>query len=147
MNIGNVKPFIVICVILAVIGGSMMLQKHAVNTQQVAPATSLSNQPAWHQVATYTGPGRVNGTFSIQGSQFKVTMSAVPMFSSDTNFLDVVIGSRKFLVASGTLSWNLTENPDEKELQIPVSKGAGTYDIHIGPKDIQNYTVTVWDYY
>jgi hypothetical protein len=150
----SVKALIVVCILLiAGIGvtAGMLLQKPINTTAQVAsstqPSTSQSNQPAWHQVANYTGPDAVNGTFSIQGTQFKVTISAVPMITYNTNYLDVAVGSGNYLAASGTLSWTATESPAKKESVISVSQGQGTYDIEIDPTDIQNYTVTVWDYY
>lgn len=148
------KALMVVCIILmAGIGvtAAYMLQKPADTTAQVAPtaqpSTSQSNQPSWHQVAVYTGPGAVNGTFSIQGSQFKVTISATPMITYKTNYMDVAVGSGDYLVASGTLSWTAAEDPAKKENVISVSQGSGTYDIEINPTDIQNYNVTVWDYY
>lgn len=157
MSIG-VKALIIVCVILiAGIGvtAGMLLQKPAASAannsgQYSAPTTSSTDQvyqPTWHQVATYTGPGGVNGTFSIQGNQFKVTMSAVPTINYDVNSLDVGIGSGNYLIASGTLSWTADENPTQKESVIPVSQGQGIYDIEIDPTNIRSYTVTVWDYY
>jgi hypothetical protein len=150
----GIKALIVVCAILVAgmgITAGMLLQKHVNTTTQVAsttqPSTSQSNQPAWHSVANYTGPGAMNGTFSIQGSQFKVTMSAVPEITYKTNYLDVDIGNGNYLVASGTLGWTATENPAKKETVISVSQGSGTYDIEINPTDIQKYSVTVWDYY
>lgn len=98
-------------------------------------------------MAVYTGSGAVNGTFSIQGSQFKVAMSAVPLITYQANYLDVTVGSGNNIVALDTLSWNATESPAKKEKGISISRGSGTYDISINPVDIKNYTVTVWEYY
>lgn len=148
------KALMVVCVILmAGIGvtAAYLLQKPADTNAQVSPTTqspnSQLNQPAWHQVAVYTGPDAVNGTFSIQGRRFKVIMFAAPMITYKTNYIDVAIGSGDYMVDSGTLSWTATESPAKKETMITVSQGQGIYNIEINPTDIQNYNVTVWDYY
>jgi len=150
---GNgIKVLVVLCVILiAGIGvtAGMLLQKSANNTQvpKTQQSTSQLNQPTWHQAASYTGPGAVNGTFSIKGSQFKIAMSAVPVVNYNTNYIDVAVGSGNNLIDSGTLSWSSTESPTKKEDIISVSQGEGTYNIEINPTDIQSYNVTVLDYY
>jgi len=146
------KALIIVCIILIVgIGATagVLLQKSANNTQapNTQQSTSGSNQPTWHQVAAYTGPGVVNETFSIRGSQFKVTMSALPVVNYKNNYLGVAIGSGNYLIDSGTLSWSATESPAKKENVISVSQGNGTYNIVITPTDIQSYNVTVLDYY
>lgn len=161
----GVKALIVICIVLiAGIGvtAGMLLQKPAgtvtANATQAAPATTTTQssnaqvyQPTWHKVAVYTGPGEDYGSFTIRGNQFKVTLSAVPAITYSTNYLDVYVYQGNTVgyntVGSGTLSWGNTENPVKKEDSIMVSQGSGTYTLDILPTDIDNYAVTVWDYY
>lgn len=147
---------VVIVVLVAVLGvtAGMLFQKPSQNiilpsNTTTSTATPQSNvyQPTWHQVATYTGPGSVNSVFSIKGNQFKVTMSAVPKITYNTNYLDVGVASGNYLVGRGSLTWSSNENPDKKENVIQVSQGSGTYEIGIVPTDVESYTVTVWDYY
>lgn len=163
----GVKALIVICIILiAGIGvtAGMLIQKPAsstaANTTQAAPAATVTTtqpssnqpyQPTWHKVAVYTGPGEDFGSFTIKGNQFKVTMSAVPSITYTSNYLDVYVYEGNIIglnqISSGTLSWGDTENPVKKEDSIIVSQGSGTYTLDILPTDIDNYAVTVWDYY
>ena len=61
----DIKALMVVCIILiASIGVTigMILEKQA-NAQTAS--TSQPDQPKWHQVAIYTGPDAVNGTFLI----------------------------------------------------------------------------------
>ena len=154
----TVKGLIIACVILIAgigVAAGMLLTNPSTNTTiyQVAPNTASQTpttqqyQATWHEIATYTGPGEVNSAFSIRGSQFKVTMSAVPMITYNTNYLDVGVASGNYLVGRGSLSWTSNENPNKKEAVIPVSQGSGSYSIGIVPTDIESYRVTVWDYY
>lgn len=158
----GVKSLIIVCIVLIAgisVTAGMLLQKPAstatTNVTQTAPATTTTTQsssaqpyqPTWHKVAVYTGPGQDYGSFTIKGDQFKVTMSAVPMITYNTNYLDVYVYSGNYMVGSNTLSWSETENPDKKEDSIMVSQGHGTYNLNIWPTDIDNYAVTVWDYY
>ena len=162
----GVKALIVVCIVLiAGIGvtAGMLLQKPAstaVNTTPAAPTTTTTTtqsssaqpyQPTWHKVAVYTGPGEDYGSFTIRGNQFKVTMSAVPAVTYTSNYLDVYVYEGNTVgydtVGFRTLSWGDTENPIKKEDSIVVSQGSGTYTLDILPTDIDNYAVTVWDYY
>jgi hypothetical protein len=153
-----VKGLIIACVILIAgigVSAGMLLTNPDTNTTvyQVVPnsesqtPTTQQYQPTWHKVNVYTGPGQDNGDFSIQGNQFKVTMSAVPMVTYNINYLDVYVNKGNSIVGSGTLSWSESENPNKKETSIMVNQGHGTYTVTIYPTDIQNYDVTVWDYY
>ncbi|HEX3013229.1 MAG TPA: hypothetical protein VHO92_03005 [Methanobacterium sp.] len=162
----GVKALIVVCIILiAGIGvtAGMLLQKPAstatTNITQAAPTTTTTThssntqpyQPTWHKVAVYTGPGEDYGSFTIRGNQFKVTLSAVPAITYTSNYLDVYVYGGNTVgyntVGSGTLSWGDTENPIKKEDSLMVSQGSGTYTLDILPTDIDNYAVSVWDYY
>jgi len=163
MNNG-VKALIVICVVLVAgigITAGMLLQNPASsaanNSKQDQVVTTTQSpdtqtyQPTWHKIAVYTGPGEDYGSFTIKGNQFKVTMSAVPSITYNTNYLDVYVYEGNTIglntVGSGTLSWSETANPDKKEDSILVSRGSGIYTLDILPTDIDNYAVTVWDYY
>lgn len=160
----GVKALIVICVVLVAgigITAGMLLQNpassvannskqdHVVTTTQSSDTQTY--QPTWHKVAVYTGPGEDYGSFTIKGNQFKVTMAAVPAITYTTNYLDVYVYEGDTIglntVGSGTLSWSETANPDKKEDSILVSRGSGIYTLDILPTDIDNYAVTVWDYY
>lgn len=156
----GVKALIVVCVVLiAVLGvtAGMLLQKPSqvvltqANTTTDQQTYTQTYQPTWHKVAVYTGPGEDYGSFNIKGNQFKVTMSAVPAISYTMNSLYVYVYSGNTIgvsqVGSGILSWSETENPDKKEDSILVNQGSGTYTLDILPTDIDNYAVTVWDYY
>ena len=162
----GVKALIVVCIILIAgigVAAGMLLQKPAstaANATQPAPTTTVTTtqssdtqpyQPTWHKVAVYTGPGEDYGSFTIKGDQFKVTLSAVPAITYTSNYLDVYVYEGNTVgyntVGSGTLSWGDTENPAKKEDSILVSQGSGTYTLDIMPTDIDNYAVTVWDYY
>lgn len=156
----NVKVLIVICVVLiAVLGvaAGMLLQKPSqvvVTQANSTPSQQTSTQPyqpTWHKVAVYTGPGEDYGSFTIKGNQFKVTMSAVPAITYNVNYLNVYVYSGSTIgvnqVGYGTLSWTDTESPNKKETSILVSQGNGVYTLDILPTDIENYAVTVWDYY
>jgi len=162
----GVKALIVVCIVLIAgmgVTAGMLLQKPAstaVNTTPAAPTTTTTTtqsssaqpyQPTWHKVAVYTGPGEDYGSFTIRGNQFKVTMSAVPAVTYTSNYLDVYVYEGNTVgydtVGSRTLSWGDTENPIKKEDSIVVSQGSGTYTLDILPTDIDNYAVTVWDYY
>lgn len=156
----NVKVLIVICVVLiAVLGvaAGMLLQKPSqvvVTQANSTPSQQTSTQPyqpTWHKVAVYTGPGEDYGSFTIKGNQFKVTMSAVPAITYNVNYLNVYVYSGSTIgvnqVGYGTLSWTDTESPNKKEDSILVPYGNGVYTLDILPTDIENYAVTVWDYY
>lgn len=161
----GVKALIIVCIVLIAgisVTAGMLLQKPAstaTNVTQAAPATTTTTQsssaqpyqPTWHKVAVYTGPGEDYGSFTIRGNQFKVTLSAVPAVTYTSNYLDVYVYEGNTVgydtVGSRTLSWGDTENPIKKEDSIVVSQGSGTYTLDILPTDIDNYAVTVWDYY
>ncbi len=153
----SLKALIVVCIILVVgisVAVGMLVTQPSTNTaSQVTTSaaqqtpTTQQYQPTWHEVVTYTETSGSNYAFSIRGSQFKVTMSAVPMITFNNNYLDVTVSNGNNIVGSGSLSWSPNENPNKKESVIPVSQGAGTYAIQIVPTDIQSYSVTVWDYY
>lgn len=157
----NVKGLIVICIALIAILGvaaGMLLQKPSevvltqANTSNSDQQTSTQPyQPTWHKLAVYTGPGEDYGSFTIKGDQFKVTMSAVPAITYNTNYLDVYVYNGNTvgvnMINSGSLSWTESENPDKKETSILVPQGSGIYTLDIIPTDIDNYAVTVWDYY
>ncbi len=156
----TVKALIVVCIILIAgigVAAGMLLQKPSqtviipqvnnTGTSNQQATASQPYQPTWHKLAVYTGPGQDYGSFTTRGNQFKVTMSATPSITYNTNYLDVYVYNGNYVIGSGTLSWSETESPNKKENSIMVSQGPGTYNLNILPTDIDNYAVTVWDYY
>ena len=148
----RVKALMVIFVVLMVsmgliAGASLYKQVNILNINNQSSNTQTSaTPPIWHQIKTYTGSGEINTVFPIQGSQFKIIISAMPMMNWKTNDVNVNIMNGNQEVTSGALQWNVTET-EEKSTVIPIFKGPGTYTINIDPKHIQNYTVAVLDYY
>lgn len=129
--------------------GLASTQSNQINT------TTQSQQPSWHQIASYSG-GVTNEMkaydFTSKGQKVKVTVSAKPMVTYNTNSLGLYLlkeldGGAYTLAKDGNLTWGSTESPNTKEMSIEDSSGSKTFTLQVSPTDIESWTVTIWDYY
>ncbi len=149
------KVLIVVIIILVgtlgVVAGMMLLgnQKAPANnttvvinqtTQQVASAE-------WHQIDTFSGVTNTQRTINIKGNKFKVVMSAMPKYNNATNYMTTDILEANRILNSGTVSWGSTDPLTSKESTIEVTAPPGTYTLKIYTKDLQSWTITLYDYY
>jgi len=109
--------------------------------------TSVSSQPDWHKVTTFTGVNSELDSFDIKGSKCKVVMSAKPVVNYDINILSVDLLKNNGGLTTGTISWSATENPTTKEKTIEASAGPGSYQINVYATNLAGWTVTIYDYY
>ncbi|AEG19165.1 zinc ribbon domain-containing protein [Methanobacterium paludis] len=107
----------------------------------------VTNQPTWHQIATYTEPDRGVMNFNIQGQKFKVVMSATPPLDNQLNILNVDLLKDNSALTNGLISWNPTESITTKERTIEAFTGPGNYQVNIYVTKLKNWKVTVYDYY
>ncbi|HHV75476.1 MAG TPA: hypothetical protein GXX41_12755 [Thermoanaerobacterium sp.] len=112
--------------------------------ERVTPSAEL---PEWHEIATFTGSNDDYRCFNIQGEKFKVVMSAVPMITYQPNTMQVEVIKDGSIVATKTLEWGATESPDMKREIIEVTSGPGTYCLGVYAVDLENWQITIWDYY
>jgi hypothetical protein len=107
----------------------------------------VTNQPTWHQIATYTELDRGVMNFNIQGQKFKVIMSATPPLDNQLNILNVDLLKDNSALTNGLISWNPTESVTTKERTIEAFTGPGNYQVNIYVTKLKNWKVTVYDYY
>lgn len=101
----------------------------------------------WHESAVFKGSGDDYRCFNIQGDKFKVVMSAVPMITYQPNTMQVDLIKDNSILATETIEWGATESPDRKREIIEVTGGPGTYCIRVYAVDLENWQITIWDYY
>lgn len=122
--------------------------------------TSDNNQPSvtesgekvtykadWHKVTSFSGTRDDYRLFSIKGQQFKVVMSATPMLNYNTNFMSIDVSDTSNIIGSGELNWGATDALSNKEKTVKVIGQPGTYWVNVVTKDLESWTVTVYDYY
>lgn len=101
----------------------------------------------WHELGTFQGSDDDYRCFNIQGDKFKVVMSAVPMITYQPNSMQVDVIKDNSIVATKTIEWGATEYPNKKREIIEVTSGPGKYCIMVYSVDLENWQVTIWDYY
>ncbi len=109
--------------------------------------TSVSSQPDWHKVTTFTGVESELDSFNIKGSKCKVVMSAKPTVNYDINILSVDLLRNNGAITTGMVSWSATENPVVKEKTLEASAGPGSYQVNVAATNLASWTITVYDYY
>lgn len=117
------------------------------DTKEGVSVPSAGDLPEWHEITTFTGSGNDYRCFNIQGEKFKVVMSAVPMITYHPNTMEVDVIKDGNIVAAETLEWGATESPDLKRKIIEVTNGPGTYCVRVYAVDLENWRITIWDYY
>lgn len=150
----STKVLIVVCIVLVVAlgitAGALFLNKGTSNNNPVSVNQSSEQVTAtadWHQLTSFSGSGDDFRTFQTKGQRFKVVMSATPQLNYNTNFMNVDISGNGQILASGNLNWNSTDALTTKEKTIEVTGSPGTYTSHVTTKDLQSWTVTIYDYY
>ncbi|HIH62007.1 MAG TPA: hypothetical protein HA298_04905 [Methanobacteriales archaeon] len=156
----STKVLLVACFVLVAILGFMIGVLVKLEESQLKPLVSInggdgSSSPQvstvegaeWHEIATFTGSGDDYQCFTIEGSKFKVVMSAVPMITYQPNTIQLDIIKDGEVIATRSLEWGATEYPDRKREIIEIPYGPGTYCIRVYTVDIENWQVTIWDYY
>lgn len=117
------------------------------NTNTVNQSETVTSQATWHQVATYTEPDEGVMNFIIQGQKCKVVMTATPPMDYQQNILGVDLLKDNSALTTGLISWEPTESVTTKEKTIETSAGPGNYQVNIAVTDLQDWQVTVYDYY
>jgi len=150
----STKALIVVCIVLVVAlgitAGALFLNKGTSNNNPVSVNQSseqVTSTADWHQLTSFSGSGDDFRTFQTKGQRFKVVMSATPQLNYNTNFMNVDISGNGQILASGNLNWNSTDALTTKEKTIEVTGSPGTYTSHVTTKDLQSWTVTIYDYY
>ncbi|SCG85953.1 putative protein [Methanobacterium congolense] len=145
---------LVVVVLVAGLGltSGMLLQMNkgvvaANNTNTVNQSETVTGQATWHQVATYTEPDEGVMNFIIQGQKCKVVMTATPPMDYQQNILGVDLLKDNSALTTGLISWEPTEALTTKEKTIETSAGPGNYQVNIAVTDLQDWQVTVYDYY
>ena len=101
----------------------------------------------WHKVTSFSGTDDDYRSFNIKGQQFKVVMSATPMMNYNTNFMSIDISDTSGIIGSGEINWGPTDALSSKEKTVKVTGPPGTYWVDVLTKDLESWTVTVYDYY
>jgi len=148
------KLLIVVCIVLVVVlgitAGTLFLNKGTSTNNPVSVNQSAEKVTAtadWHQLTSFSGSGDDFRTFQTKGQRFKVVMSATPKMNYNTNFINVDIKGNDQILATGNLNWGSTDALTTKEKTIEVAGSPGTYNSHVTTKDLQSWTVTIYDYY
>lgn len=151
----SIKALIILCIILVVAlgltAGALFMNK-GINSANAPVSVNQSSeqvtyQADWHQVNSFSGSGDDYRTFGIKGQRFKVVISATPKLNYNTNFMNIDISGNGGVLASGNLNWGPNDALTSKEKNIEVTGPAGTYSSHVTTKDLQSWTVTIYDYY
>ena len=143
---------IVLVGVLGVAAGMMFLggQKAPANNTTIV-INQTNTQPAasaeWRQIDSLNGVTNTQRTFTTKGNQFKVVMKASPKYNNATNYMttDILEGNR--VLKSGTVSWGATDPLTSKEYTLEVTTPPGTYNLKIYTKDLEGWTITIYDYY
>ncbi|MCC7550819.1 MAG: zinc ribbon domain-containing protein [Methanobacterium sp.] len=152
----STKLLIVVVVILvAVLGiaaGALMQMNQETTTANTPVSVSESSEQVtykadWHQVTSFSGTGDDYRTFSIKGERFKIVMSATPTLNYNTNYMNLDIMGSSGTIGSGNLNWGPTDSLTTKEKTVEVTGNPGTYASDVTTKDLESWTVTVYDYY
>lgn len=106
-----------------------------------------TSEAEWHELATFKGSSDDHRCFNIQGDKFKIVMSAVPMITYQPNTMQVYVIKDNSIVAAKSIEWGATEYPNRKREIIEVTSGPGTYCIMVYTVDLENWQITIWDYY
>lgn len=148
---------VVVVVLVAVLGiaaGAFMMMNQsntaAPNNTQTSVSESsekVTYKADWHKVTSFSGIDDDYRSFSIKGQQFKVVMSATPTMNYNTNFMSIDISDTSGIIGSGELNWEPTDALSSKEKTVKVTGPPGTYWVDVLTKDLESWTVTVYDYY
>ncbi len=152
------KILIVAVVILVGILGvtaGMLLQsdKNTISTaDENQPSITESDEKVtykadWHKVTSFSGSGDEYRSFKIRGQQFKVVFSAMPMLNYNTNFMSIDVYDASGIIGSGEVNWGPTDALTNKEKTVKVTGPPGTYTVDVLTKDLESWTVTIYDYY
>jgi hypothetical protein len=109
--------------------------------------TQVTYEAKWHESSSFSGINNDYRSFNIKGSRFKVVMSAMPLLNYNTNSMSIDISNANNIITSGTIDWTPTESLSQKEKTIEVTSGPGTYRVNIFTKDLESWTVKLYDYY
>lgn len=154
----NTTKLLIVAVIvlvgaLGLISGIMLTMNNAkpVNNQTNVSInqtnTQISSNAEWHQITSLSGSTNDYRTFQTKGNKFKVEFSAFPIKNYNTNFMEVQIGNSNGVLSSGRVEWSSMEDLITKSKIIEVTGPPGTYWIRINTKDLDNWKVTIYDFY
>lgn len=116
-------------------------------TTNTTSTTPTSSEPNWHEIITYSGVGKSQYTFTTRGNTFKIVMTATPILNYKTNYLNVQVLKEGNIIDSGSLNWGPYDDIVSKESTIQVNSPPGIYTIKIDAKDLEGWTITIYDYY
>lgn len=153
----STKWLIVIVVILVgvlgVTAGALLMNqgsKTVPNNTQTSVSESqeqVTYKADWHQVTSFSGVSDDYRSFSIKGQRFKIVMKATPTLNYNTNFMNVDISGTSGIIGSGNLNWGPNDALSSKEKTVEFTGPSGTYYSDVSIKDLESWTVTVYDYY
>jgi len=143
---------VVLIAILGVAAGALMTMNKDSTSANTPVSVSQSPEQVtykadWHQVTSFSGVSDDYRSFSIKGQRFKMVMSATPTMNYNTNFMNVDISGTSGIIGSGNLNWGPTDALTNKEKTVEFTGPPGTYYSQVTTKDLQSWTVTVYDYY
>ncbi|BDZ71455.1 zinc ribbon domain-containing protein [Methanobacterium petrolearium] len=146
---------VVIVALVAILGitaGLLMQSNQDANTANDQLSVSESQEHVtykaeWRKVTSFSGVDDDYRSFTIKGDQFKVVMSATPTMNYNTNFMNIDVSDLTGIIGSGELNWGPTDALTTKEKTVKFTGSSGTYDIHVSTKDLESWTVTIYDYY
>lgn len=143
---------VVLVAVLGIAGGALLTMNKGTATANTPVSVSQSPEQVtykadWHQVTSFSGVGDDYRSFSIKGQRFKIVMAATPAMNYNTNFMNVDISGTSGIIGSGNLNWGPTDALSSKEKTVEVTGPPGTYYSQVRSKDLQSWTVTVYDYY
>lgn len=146
---------VVVVVLVAVLGiaaGALLTMNKGTTSANTPVSINQSSEQVtykadWHQVTSFSGVGDNYRSFSIKGQRFKIVMSATPTMNYNTNFMNVDISGTSGIIGSGNLNWGPNDALSSKEKTVEVTGPSGTYYSQVRTKDLQSWTVTVYDYY
>jgi hypothetical protein len=80
---------------------------------------------------------------------YKIVMTANPQLNYNTNSMTVdVLDSNNNLITSGNIAWTPTEAISQKTKKyIQITGSPGTYSMAVSTNALQNWTVSIYDYY
>ncbi|KUK72735.1 MULTISPECIES: zinc ribbon domain-containing protein [Methanobacterium] len=142
---------IALVAILGVFAGAWVMNpsKTPANTPVSVNESSekVTYQADWHQVTSFSGVSDDYRSFQIKGQRFKVVMSATPTLNYNTNFMNVDVSGTSGIIGTGNLNWGPDDALSSKEKTVEFTGPPGSYYSQVTTKDLQSWTVTVYDYY
>ncbi|MFU2192252.1 zinc ribbon domain-containing protein [Methanobacterium sp. MZD130B] len=143
---------VVLVGVLGVTAGLLLQSNNNPTTMNTPSSVSESGEKItykadWHKVTSFSGISDDYRSFLIKGQQFKVVMSATPTLNYNTNYMNIDVSDTSHILGSGEVNWGPTDALSSKEKTVKVTGPPGTYWVYVTSKDLESWTVTVYDYY